>query len=587
MHGTTATGFHSAPSYFSLPAKSPSIATSSHLTHTSTPRMDSRSPTDGSTGFAEALAKQLNQAAPAPTPIRGPSTPTGSAKHQQPYRNLTPRKRSPPSNGETPPHQRADFFGSASTATPGVSRLSLKADYPAATTNSTMNFSLMNDHRVLQPQFQLPNKPFQMSLPQLSGPKPSASQVHSDRFKPILPAELCSLLDSSEDDAVLVLDLRPHSAFSLSETGRLARSINLCVPSTLLRRPNYKIAKVADSVADSEERARVLDATADSKSGELTHLIAMDQNSTSLAADSPIHSLLLKYDVEGFKGALQWVQGGFQALAADPNFQRHLEKGPRAPSTSSTDGSPPSSQSSGFLSASSGSKSSLFGSSWSSSRSSLASIPDSSGNQTLTFSASPQAMETKPLSLRGQALPRSAFDGRSTQNYISGVTSELQAVRLIFVLPSCEADLALPPPTQDNGRNARVSANPFFDSIRQNTDRLSLKRSMANLTPIVYRFEEELKAKVDLLPPFLQSFAKLSPQKRAERLAREFHDLELMEQKRMQKLMDWHANVQTQTAGASNPLSISAGVEMGHLNRYRHIFPVRLFSFTRFECTLT
>lgn len=121
----------------------------------------------------------------------------------------------------------------------------------------------------------------------------------------------------------------------------------------------------------------------------------------------------------------------------------------------------------------------------------------------------------------------------------------------------------------------RVAANPFFDAIRQNREIVDLNTSLRNVAPLPLSPSTEQSA--DMMPPYLQSLVSLSPVERGKRLATEFHELESLEQRRLTDVMQWHSSVpRTDKQSEENPLSISAGVEKGHLNRYRHIFPVSL-----------
>ena len=103
------------------------------------------------------------------------------------------------------------------------------------------------------------------------------------------------------------------------------------------------------------------------------------------------------------------------------------------------------------------------------------------------------------------------------------------------------------------------------------------------------------------LPPFLQTLVRLSPRSRARKLHTEYFELEQNEQKRLQKVLDWHCEQsqgslvvsqadqvsQTESKPSEHtprraeskgdqyhPFSISAGVEKGHLNRYKNMWPV-------------
>ena len=109
------------------------------------------------------------------------------------------------------------------------------------------------------------------------------------------------------------------------------------------------------------------------------------------------------------------------------------------------------------------------------------------------------------------------------------------------------------------------------------------------------------------MPVFLQDLIKLSPRQRAEKIHKEFFDIEQNEQKRLQKVLDWHCSqsvgpvvVESGSKGRTgnkhgqekaqeedqddyHPFSISAGVEKGHLNRYKNMWPVSGASPNRWE----
>ncbi|GAA5985894.1 hypothetical protein JCM10908_006323 [Rhodotorula pacifica] len=150
------------------------------------------------------------------------------------------------------------------------------------------------------------------------------------------------------------------------------------------------------------------------------------------------------------------------------------------------------------------------------------------------------------------------------------------------------------------GGQMRASANPFFDNIRQNTEALSLERSLANLTPV--NLPPVPSNYLSSLPPYLRSLVVLSPMSRADRLARQFYELEAAERERLEGTFRWHSRYpggrneaikewqqQQQEEGNGGDgkakeqvqaeaekwerFGISAGVELGNLNRFRNIFP--------------
>ncbi|GAA5882321.1 hypothetical protein JCM3774_005508 [Rhodotorula dairenensis] len=155
-------------------------------------------------------------------------------------------------------------------------------------------------------------------------------------------------------------------------------------------------------------------------------------------------------------------------------------------------------------------------------------------------------------------------------------------------------------PRGGGGGQIRASANPFFDNIRQNTEALSLERSLANLTPV--NLPPVPSNYLAALPPYLRSLVALSPMSRADRLARQFYELEAAERERLEGTFRWHSRYpggrseairewqqqqqsEAEEGTAENEaqvraeaekwerFGISAGVELGNLNRFRNIFP--------------
>lgn len=130
---------------------------------------------------------------------------------------------------------------------------------------------------------------------------------------------------------------------------------------------------------------------------------------------------------------------------------------------------------------------------------------------------------------------------------------------------------------------------------------LSLERSLANLSPV--ELPSVSPSLIPHLPPFLRTFVYLSPMSRADRLARQFYELEAAERERLEGTFKWHSRQTTVSAararearGAADEgegarrtaegdaddeqkrwekFGISAGVELGNLNRFKNIFPVR------------
>lgn len=94
-------------------------------------------------------------------------------------------------------------------------------------------------------------------------------------------------------------------------------------------------------------------------------------------------------------------------------------------------------------------------------------------------------------------------------------------------------------------------ANPFFDNIRQN-----LELSHGGITErIPLNLPESVKERADQFPDWLRDLVTMPEQDSMDKLAHQFYQLELHEQKRLQAIMEWH------TKGSGALLQPDAGYE--------------------------
>ena len=132
----------------------------------------------------------------------------------------------------------------------------------------------------------------------------------------ITPEQLCVLIETLPTE-ILLLDLRvfPHFANS-----RIRGALNLCIPTTLLKRPSFGVQKLADTFtveADQAEFARWR---------QCRHIVLYDANSAQLKdAATPIN-VLKKFSTEGWKGQGIIIRGGF--LAASRAVPDLIDKSP-------------------------------------------------------------------------------------------------------------------------------------------------------------------------------------------------------------------------------------------------------------------
>lgn len=111
---------------------------------------------------------------------------------------------------------------------------------------------------------------------------------------------------SARGSSVLLIDIRNHHHFV---TSRIHSSINLSVPSTLLKRPAFGLAKLAEMIPLASDRSVF------SRWQRAEHIIVYDADSNILPIGNNVLGLLRKFRIEGFQGQLGYIIGGFNAVA--------------------------------------------------------------------------------------------------------------------------------------------------------------------------------------------------------------------------------------------------------------------------------
>lgn len=170
----------------------------------------------------------------------------------------------------------------------------------APSTSSTFSFLQTPS----SPSFPPPNTTT-FSLPP-SGPFRTSHALpvrpSSTRFTSTTPSSLLTSLSTSSP--ALVLDIRTHTAWTHA---RLRSSLNICVPSTLLRRPAYGIDRVADGLTPADKVLFSSWETCES-------IYVLDADSLGLVEGGGVASLLAKFERAGFSGRLGWIKGGFAGV---------------------------------------------------------------------------------------------------------------------------------------------------------------------------------------------------------------------------------------------------------------------------------
>ncbi|PWY99954.1 hypothetical protein BCV70DRAFT_103071 [Testicularia cyperi] len=168
-------------------------------------------------------------------------------------------------------------------------------------------------------------------------------------------------------DDVLLLDIRPSTSFSLA---RINSSINICAPSTLLKRPGITVERIEDEMLGSasdrqrfmrwrkgpsnKQRDTVSGSTKDISSSEssspkrghtvslpdepgINKIIVLDTdtsridgagNATAGGGGPCLVGMLKKFDAAGYAGELYWLVGGFNRLVQSSKVKHLIETGP-------------------------------------------------------------------------------------------------------------------------------------------------------------------------------------------------------------------------------------------------------------------
>lgn len=136
-----------------------------------------------------------------------------------------------------------------------------------------------------------------------SNPSPAPPSV----FPATLPDSLSHVLD---DPNALVLDIRPHNTYAIA---RLPHALSLSVPSTLLKRPNFSLARLTQMLPSSADRTRF------AQWESASQVLVYDADSSVLADGSNLLGLLRKFRNEGFPEdrKLTWLKGGFHTIWRD------------------------------------------------------------------------------------------------------------------------------------------------------------------------------------------------------------------------------------------------------------------------------
>ncbi|OAX79016.1 hypothetical protein ACJ72_06668 [Emergomyces africanus] len=118
----------------------------------------------------------------------------------------------------------------------------------------------------------------------------------------------CAELSKSASDTTLLLDVRPYPQFT---DARIKGALNLCIPTTLLKRPSFNLKKLEDTFAGDEEKKRF------ARWQQCTRIIVYDSSTIHTKDASTLINVLKKFTNEGWKGEPSILRGGFKQFSSE------------------------------------------------------------------------------------------------------------------------------------------------------------------------------------------------------------------------------------------------------------------------------
>ncbi|KAK4152290.1 hypothetical protein C8A00DRAFT_35033 [Chaetomidium leptoderma] len=137
----------------------------------------------------------------------------------------------------------------------------------------------------------------------------------------ISPTELKSLLEIDQDANLLVLDLRVSPQFAHS---RVRGALNLCIPTTLLKRATFNLQKLQQTFQADQDQERF------SSWRDASHLVVYDASSSDKRDAISAINMIKKFTNEGYSGSASILRGGFNAFA--PAYPALIDSSSSGPS---------------------------------------------------------------------------------------------------------------------------------------------------------------------------------------------------------------------------------------------------------------
>lgn len=133
----------------------------------------------------------------------------------------------------------------------------------------------------------------------------------------ISPQDFVEVLKGHLPQDLLLLDLRVFPQYSKS---RIQGALNLCIPTTLLKRASFNVQRLADTFTKEKEKANF------AQWREAKFIIVYDANSMQLKDATSSVNTLKKFTNEKWQGATLIIRGGFSNFAK--KFPEQIDERP-------------------------------------------------------------------------------------------------------------------------------------------------------------------------------------------------------------------------------------------------------------------
>ncbi|KAI0205459.1 hypothetical protein F4808DRAFT_233627 [Astrocystis sublimbata] len=123
----------------------------------------------------------------------------------------------------------------------------------------------------------------------------------------LLPSELKEMIQNTPGSDYLLLDVRVAMLYGQS---RISSALNLCIPTTLLKRATFNLQKLQNTLQTKEDQTKF------GEWADVKCLIVYDGSSSEKRDAVAAMNMVKKFLNEGFSGRACLLKGGFQAFAA-------------------------------------------------------------------------------------------------------------------------------------------------------------------------------------------------------------------------------------------------------------------------------